>query len=71
MAMFYGEQELLLTRILQPEEILKRIGKVSKSDILKIEADIFRPAKSNLVAIGQHKDIKKQEQLYKKIFDKI
>jgi len=70
-AVFFGEQELLLKKILQPEEILKRIGKVSKSDILKIEADIFRPTKSNLVAIGQHKDIKKQEQLYKKIFNKI
>ncbi len=70
-AMFYGEQELLLKRILQPEDILKKIGKVSKSDILKIEADIFRPAKSNLVAIGQHGDIKKKEQLYKKIFNKI
>jgi len=70
-AMFFGEQELLLKKILQPEDILKKIEKVSKSDILKIEADIFNPAKINLVAIGQHKDIKKQEQLYKKIFNKI
>jgi len=70
-AMFYGEQELLLKRMFQPEDILKKIGKVSKSDILKIEADIFNPTKINLVAIGQHKDIKKQEQLYKKIFNKI
>jgi len=70
-AMFYGEQELLLKKILQPEDILKKIGKVSKSDILKIETDIFLPAKSSLVAIGRHGDIKRQEQLYKKIFDKI
>ncbi len=70
-AMFYAEQELLLEEILQPEDILEKIGKVSKSDILKIETDIFRSGKSNLVAIGRHGNIKNQEQLYKKIFDKI
>ncbi len=70
-ATFFAEQELLLRKILQPEDILKKIGKVSKSDILKIGADIFKPGKVNLVAIGQHKDIKRQEQLYKKILNKI
>jgi predicted Zn-dependent peptidase len=68
-ALFFGEQELLLEKILQPEEILKKIEKVSKSDILKIGKDIFRPEKSNLVAIGQHKDAK--ERLFQKLFLKI
>lgn len=70
-ATFYGEQELLFKKILQPEEILKKLEKVSKSDIIKIAKDIFRPSKSNFVAIGQQGDLKKQEQLYKKIFSKI
>ncbi len=70
-AMFYGEQELLLKKILQPEEIFKKVGKVSKSDILKIGNDIFRPRKSNLVAIGRHQNIKAKSDLYKKIFEKI
>ncbi len=70
-AMFLGEQELLLRKILQPEEILKKIEKVSRNDIMKAGTDVFNSSKSNLVAIGQHQDIKAKEQLYKKIFNKI
>ncbi len=70
-AEFLAEQELMLKKILQPAEILKKIEKVSRNDILRAGADIFNPAKINLVAIGQHQDIKKKEQLYKKIFNKI
>ena len=70
-AMFFGEQELLLGKIFQPEEILKKIVKVSKRDIIKIERDIFRPAKCNLVAIGQHRNIGAKSELYRKIFNKI
>ena len=70
-AMFYAGQELLLKRILQPEDILKKIEKVSKNDILKIEKEIFRVDKCNLAAIGQHGDLKKQTQLYKKILKRI
>lgn len=70
-AMFYAGQELLLRKILQPEAILKKIEKVSERDILKIGNDVFRPEKMNLVAIGQHQDIKEKENLYKKIFSKI
>lgn len=69
-AMFFGEQELLLKKILQPEDILGKIGKISQNDILRIGKDIFRPSKSNLVAIGQHQDIKRQEQLCAQIFAK-
>lgn len=70
-AMFFGEQELLLREILQPEEILNKIEKVSKNDILKIESDIFKPWKANLVAIGQHSSLRTQTALYKKIIQKI
>ncbi len=70
-AVFLGEQELLLKKILQPKEILKKIEKVSRNDIMKAGTDVFNSSKSNLVAIGQHQDIKAKEQLYKKIFNKI
>jgi predicted Zn-dependent peptidase len=70
-AVFLGEQELFLKKILQPEEILKKIEKVSRNDIMKAGADVFNSSKSNLVAIGQHQDLKAKEQLYKKIFNKI
>lgn len=69
-ASFYAEQELLLKKILEPEEILKKIEKVSRGDIIKIGSEIFRPAKINLVAIGQHQNIKREEQLYAQIFAK-
>ncbi len=70
-AMFYAGQELLLKRILQPEEILKKIEKVSKNDILKIEKEIFRADKCNLAAIGQHGDMKAKSDFYRKIINKI
>jgi predicted Zn-dependent peptidase len=70
-ATFYGEQELLLKKILRPEEILKRIEKISKRDILRIGKDIFRSSKINVVAIGQHPNVKEQTRLYTRIFNKI
>ncbi len=70
-ASFCANQELFYNKILQPEEILKKIEKVSKRDILKVAGDVFRPAKINLAAIGRHQDIKKQEEIYRKIFNKL
>lgn len=70
-AMFCGEQELLTKKILQPEEILEKIEKVSGNDILNIGRDILKPEKINLVAIGQHKDISAKTQLYNNLFAKL
>lgn len=70
-AVFLGEQELLLRKILQPEDILKKIEKVSKENILRIGKEVFKPSKVNLAAIGQHQDIKEQEKLYTQILNKI
>jgi predicted Zn-dependent peptidase len=62
-ASFYGMQELLENKILIPEEIYKKIDKVSQKDILKVAQDIFQPQKLNLALIGPFKD--------KNIFDKM
>lgn len=70
-AMFYASQELLLNRILEPKDVLKKIEKVSKNDILKIEKEIFRPDKCNLAAIGQHGDLEAKTNAYQKIINKI
>jgi len=64
-ASFYAIQELLEKKILTPEEIFKRVDRVSQSDILKVAKDIFRPEKLNLALIGPFKEKTKFEQLLK------
>jgi len=66
-ASFVAGQELFYKKILQPEEILKKIEKVNKNDILRIGREIFRPSKVNLAVIGRPGDNKRNEEQYKKI----
>lgn len=68
---FYGEQELFYKKIMQPEEILKKIEKVSQSDILKVTRDIFRPEKISMAVIGHHEDVKNLENYYRKLLSNI
>lgn len=70
-ASFVSNQELFYKRIMQPEEILKKIEKVSQNDILRLARDIFKPEKINLAVIGHHKDATRKEKLYREIFNKI
>lgn len=62
---FAGEQEITLGKILTPEEILEKVNAVSRSDILTVARDIFKPEKLNLAIIGPHKDKAKFEKLLK------
>jgi predicted Zn-dependent peptidase len=64
-ASFYGLQELLENKILTPEKIYREINKISRSDILKLSRDIFRPDKMNLALIGPFKDKNKFQKLLK------
>ncbi len=64
-ATFYAGQELLENKILTPEEIFKKIDKISINDILKVAKDIFQPNKLNLVLIGPFKDKSKFQKLFK------
>lgn len=66
---FYGEQELFYKKILQPEEILKKLEKVSQNDILRVARDIFRPDKINMVVIGQQEG--REQKIWKKILQSI
>lgn len=68
---FYGEQELFYKKIIQPEKILKKIEKVSQSDILKVTRDIFRPEKISMAVIGHHEDVKNLENYYRKLLSSI
>lgn len=64
-ASFYAGQELLEKKILTPEEVFKKIDKVSLNDILRVAKDIFQRKKLNLALIGPFKDKEKFEKLLK------
>jgi len=55
-ASFCGLQEILKKEILTPEEVYKKIDKITQNDILKAAKDIFQPQKLNLALIGPFKD---------------
>ncbi len=62
-ASFYSLQELLKKEISTPEEIYKKIDKVTQNDILNISKDIFRPEKLNLALIGPFKNKNKFQKI--------
>jgi len=64
-AFFYAGQELLENKISTPEDIFKKIDKVSVNDILKVAKDIFKPERLNLALIGPFKDKNKFKKLLK------
>ncbi|MFH1582287.1 MAG: pitrilysin family protein [bacterium] len=64
-AFFYASQEILEGKILKPEEIFKRIDKVSVNDILKVAKDIFQPKNLNLAIIGPFEEEERFRKLLK------
>lgn len=50
-ATFLASQELFYEKILTPQDILKKIEAVTRSDIIRVIKDIFRENKINLAAI--------------------
>jgi len=61
--LFYGEQELLEGRILEPEEIYEEINRVSAKDIQAAARDIFVSQKLNLAVIGPDDNRRRFEKL--------
>lgn len=64
-ASFYSLQELLENRILTPEEVYKKIDRVTANDIRRVAKDIFRPEKLNLAVVGPFEDKAQFQQLLK------
>lgn len=62
---WYVKQELLLNKILTPQEQLKRIFAVSKHQVKKVAAELLDQKKLNLVLIGPFKDSKGFKSLLK------
>lgn len=57
-ASFVGGQEIITKKILMPEEILKKINKVTNKDIVAVAREVFKNEKMNLALIGPFKDEK-------------
>lgn len=57
-ASFVGAQEMMTRKILTPQEILKKINKITKKDILNVAREIFKNEKMNLALIGPFKEDK-------------
>ena len=55
-AAFYGEQALFRKKILSPEEIWRKMEKISQDDLAAVARDILHPSRFNLAIIGPHKD---------------
>lgn len=55
-AEFYVLQALLDEKIMDPQEVIKAIDKVTPEDIQRVARDIFTPEKLNLAIIGPYND---------------
>ena len=64
-ANFYAGQEIMEKEILSPDEIFKRIDKVSANDILKVAKDVFQLKNLNLAMIGPFKNKERFQRLLK------
>lgn len=62
---FFGQQALFLNEILTPEEIQRRIDKVTIEDVMREAKKLFIPARLNLAIIGPYKDSSAFEKLIK------
>lgn len=62
-ATYLASQELFYKKVMLPEEILSKIDKVRRGDIIKIAREIFTPQKISMVAIGPHDEIKEYEKI--------
>ncbi|HOX30553.1 MAG TPA: pitrilysin family protein [Candidatus Paceibacterota bacterium] len=65
LASFYAEQELMEGKIETPENMFKKINKVTSKDIQEVACDIFRPEKLNMAIIGAFDDEKRFRDLLK------
>jgi len=65
MALFLVNQEVEKGKILEQEEIFKKIDKVTADDIMKVALGVFKVESLNLAIIGPHKNEEKLKGLLK------
>lgn len=52
---FFGEEELIMGKVVTPEEVYAGIDKVTKADVLKVARNMFDKSKLSLAIIGPFK----------------
>lgn len=62
---FFGMKQLLQGKVETPEEIFEKISKVTREDVYKVAAKLFKPENLNLAIIGPYKDEEKFVKLLK------
>jgi len=62
---WYATRQLLLNKVITPEEKLKRINKVTSADVNRVAKDIFKINQTNLAIIGKFRDKNKFLKLLK------
>jgi len=62
---FFGDQELFLTKVLTPEEVLRKIDAISANDVVAEARRLFRPERLNLAIIGPYENPVRFEKLLK------
>ncbi len=60
---FFGIEELILEKILTPEEVFEKIDKVRVEDVLRVAKEFFKPERLNLAIIGPYKNQERFERL--------
>jgi len=60
---FFGQRVLFDQAIETPEQVFKKVDKVSLSEVLEVAKDLFVPEKLNLAIIGPYKDKTRFEKL--------
>lgn len=65
LAGYYGVQEMLTEKLVAPEELVRRIRKVTREDVRRVAEAIFKTEKLNFMAIGPFKDKERFQKLLK------
>ncbi len=60
---FYGYQEAFHEKIIDPDEVIRKIQAVTAQEVHDVAERIFTPRNLNLAVIGPHKDTKKFQKL--------
>ncbi len=65
LAGFYGAQEIITKKTINPEEVIKKIQKVESEEIIAVAKDVFQSQKLNLAVIGAFEGKERFEKILK------
>lgn len=65
LAEYYGDDEILIKKLITPEEVAQKIQAVTAEEIMAVAQDIFKNNKLNLAVIGPFEDKNRFEKILK------